>query len=62
MTVPSKVQSVDEFCEAYGLSKSMFYKLLRTGKAPRIMKVGRRTLISFEAAEEWQRSVEQKTV
>lgn len=59
MHTNSKAQSVDQFCIAHGLSKSMFYKLLKAGNAPRIMKVGRRTLISFEAAEEWRKNLEQ---
>jgi hypothetical protein len=32
----SAVQTVDEFCCDNGLSKPMFYKLRRQGKAPRI--------------------------
>ena len=56
MTVQS--QSVDEFCQTNGISQSFFYKLAKQGKAPRIMKVGRRTLISAQAAEEWRKEME----
>lgn len=50
---------VNSFCEKFGISQSFFYKLKRQGKAPRIMKVGTRTLITAEAADEWQRDMEQ---
>ena len=50
--------SVAEFCEAHGISRGTFYKLLGSGRGPRIIKAGRRTLISHEAAEEWRRRME----
>lgn len=54
-------QSVDEFCKANGISQSFFYKLAKQGKAPRIMKVGKRTLISSEAASDWRKEMEVAT-
>lgn len=50
--------SIDEFCSAHRISRAMFYKLLDQGKAPRLMKVGTRSLISEEAAAEWRRQME----
>ncbi len=50
--------SVADFCHAHGISRALFYKLLREGHGPRVMKVGRRTLISREAAEQWRRRME----
>lgn len=50
--------SVEEFCNNFGISRAFFYKLNRQGKGPRLMKVGRRTLISSEAAEEWRKGME----
>ncbi len=50
--------SVFGFCLAHGLSRSLFYRLLRSGAGPRIMKCGRRTLISVEAAQRWRRARE----
>lgn len=50
--------SVSEFCRAHGISRAFFYKLAKEGNAPRIAKVGRRTLISDEAAEEWRKRME----
>lgn len=48
--------SVDEFCAAHGdLSRGMFYILLKDpARAPAIMKVGKRTMVSAEAAREWR--------
>jgi predicted DNA-binding transcriptional regulator AlpA len=53
--------SVAEFCEAYGLSVPMFYKLRGRGEAPDVMKIGSRTLISVEAAMRWVRARERAT-
>jgi len=50
--------SIGEFCKAHNISRSKFYLLLDEGKAPRIMKIGRRTLISLEAACAWRRTME----
>ncbi len=50
--------SVAQFCEAHGFTKVLFYKLLKEGRGPRIMKVGSRTLVSAEAAAEWRKSME----
>lgn len=51
--------SVVEFCERHRITKPTFYELVKRGTAPRIMKVGRRTLISIEAAADWRRQMEQ---
>jgi len=56
-----KVYSVQQFCEMYGIGRNLFYKMLAEGAGPKIMKLGRRTLISREAAEEWQRQIEENT-
>jgi len=53
-----KASSIDEFCAAHCLSRSMFYKLICQGRAPRLMTVGTRKLISEEAAAEWRRQME----
>lgn len=42
------------FCKAHGISKGMFYILLGENRAPETMLVGRRRLISREAAEKWR--------
>ena len=54
----SVTYSVQDFCHEHGISRGLFYKLLRQGLGPNIIKVGRRTLISQEAAKEWRRRME----
>jgi predicted DNA-binding transcriptional regulator AlpA len=51
--------SIREFCQAHGISEGFFYKLKKQGEGPREMKIGARTLITFEAAAEWRRAREE---
>lgn len=53
--------SVEAFCQVHAISRSSFYELKREGLAPRVMKIGRRTLISAEAAADWRRAMEKAT-
>ena len=53
-----KLYSVREFCELSGISRGLFYALLRDGKGPHVMKLNRRTLISEQAASEWRLRME----
>ena len=53
--------SVPGFCEAHRISRGYLYELWSRGAGPRRMKVGRRTLISGEAAAEWRRRMETET-
>src|SRR4051812_10316996 len=55
---PRLALSIPEFCEAHGISEGFFYKLKKLGEGPREMKVGARTLITFESAAEWRRARE----
>jgi predicted DNA-binding transcriptional regulator AlpA len=50
--------SIPEFCRRHGISRAHFYNLSRNGAAPTVMRVGRRTLISAEAAAEWRLRME----
>jgi predicted DNA-binding transcriptional regulator AlpA len=59
MDAPTTVANhVNGFCREHGISRAHFYNLLKRGDGPAIMKVGRRTLISAEAAAEWRRRME----
>ena len=49
---------IASFCTAHGISRSTFYNLKKDGKAPRLMHVGKRVLISREAATAWRRERE----
>jgi hypothetical protein len=50
--------TVDEFCAAYKISRSFFYDLVKTGKGPVLMHVGKRTLVSIEASAAWRIQME----
>jgi predicted DNA-binding transcriptional regulator AlpA len=50
--------TIDSFCEAERISRSMFYKLGKQGKTPRTFRVGAAVHISPEARREWRRERE----
>jgi predicted DNA-binding transcriptional regulator AlpA len=50
---------IPEFCRRHGISRAHFYNLSKSGGAPAVMRVGRRTLVSAEAAAEWRRRMEE---
>ena len=53
--------SITGFCEAHRIGRSFFYKLLKEGRAPRTMEVGRRRLVSREAAAAWREQMTKET-
>jgi hypothetical protein len=55
---PQLAMSVLEFCISYGIRRNLFYELLRAGKAPDCMQLGRRRIITLAAAERWERQRE----
>jgi len=54
--------SVKEFCAAHGICRASFYNLLKAGIGPRLMKAGRRTLITVSASREWRERLERRTL
>ena len=50
--------SIVEFARLHSVSRAHVYNLLRDGLGPRVMRAGRRTLISAEAAAEWRQRME----
>ncbi len=58
MDAARQAYTIVEFCIAHRISRAGFYNLLKSGTAPRVMKVGARRLISAEAAAEWRRQME----
>lgn len=50
-----------QFMEGHNVSRTHFYRLQKAGMAPRMMRVGRRVLISAEAAAEWRKRMEDVT-
>lgn len=59
-THEKKSFSIKHFCATHGISRATFYNLVKKQLAPRLMKVGKRTLISAEAAAEWRARMEQE--
>jgi predicted DNA-binding transcriptional regulator AlpA len=53
-TLPARVfYSVPEFCAAYTISRSHFYRLVQAGQGPRLTKIGDVTRIHVDDAHEW---------
>lgn len=50
--------TIEQFARAHSISRGHVYNLIRKGHGPRLMRVGKRTLVSKEAAEEWRRRME----
>lgn len=53
--------TVPQFCDEHNISRTHFYQLLKDGKGPRLMRVGRRILVSAEAAAAWRQRMEEAT-
>lgn len=60
-TTAKLAYTVPQFCDGFNVSRTHFYALLKDGKGPRLMKVGRRTLISAQAAADWCKRMEEET-
>src|SRR5262245_37752009 len=58
LPMPRLALRIPEVCKAHGISEGFFYKLKKQGEGPREMKVGARTLITFESAAKWRRARE----
>jgi hypothetical protein len=50
--------SIPEWSRRHNVSVQLFYKPQREGRGPAVMHIGRRTLISAEAAAQWRRDRE----
>jgi hypothetical protein len=53
--------TVPEFCEAHRISQAKYYEMKKEGWGPVEMELGRRRLISYEAASLWRREREVET-
>jgi predicted DNA-binding transcriptional regulator AlpA len=47
--------TVREFCVLHKISESAYYRMRRVGTAPKEILVGRRVLITREAAARWRK-------
>jgi hypothetical protein len=52
---PPVTFTINEFCVAHKISAAFYYALKRAGLGPREMVLGRRRIISGEAAADWRR-------
>lgn len=57
----NQAYSVTAFCQRHSISRALYYKLAKEGKAPKTIKLGRRTLISQESALEWRQRMQDLT-
>jgi excisionase family DNA binding protein len=48
--------SIDDFCSRFGIGRTKVYEEIRSGRLEAV-KVGRRTLITEQAGQEWLRSL-----
>ncbi len=48
--------SIAEFCQLYGISEPLYYKLQRNGEGPVVTKAGARTIIQREDGHAWART------
>jgi hypothetical protein len=56
--IPVAALTIKEFCAAYRVSPAVYYRLQADGAGPLEHRVGRRVLISTEAAQRWQKARE----
>lgn len=52
------VYTVKEFCESAKIGVSFFYALQKSGKGPKVTRIGGRVLVRKTTAEEWLRKLE----
>lgn len=46
------------FCEKHSISEATFHRLVKANKGPRLMRLGKRVLITQDAAREWRARME----
>jgi hypothetical protein len=52
VAAPKAAYSIDQFCEAYGIGRSLCYEEISAGRL-RVKKVGRRTIVAAADAQAW---------
>ena len=61
-SVSPAVYSIASFCVAHSISVDFYFRLQRDGIGPKVMRIGGRTLISYEAAADWRKEREEASV
>lgn len=52
-----RAYSLQECARSIGIGRSTLYELIKQGKGPRVVKIGRRSLILSEDFETWSQSL-----
>jgi hypothetical protein len=52
--------TIDEFCSAHRISRGMLYKLWSQDLGPRFINIGKKKIISDEAAADWRAEGERR--
>jgi len=55
-----RVFTIDEFCEAYHISRTTYRAMRTEGKAPKARKINRKWLIKKEDADKWFETLKDK--
>jgi hypothetical protein len=59
-SAPTMARTIREFCAGHRISRTHFHNLRKAGKGPRVMRLGRRVLITPEAEADWHAQLEQE--
>jgi hypothetical protein len=55
LTDPTDTYSIAEFCRHHHISESFFFRLRARGEGPEMIAIGKRRLITREAARKWRK-------
>jgi excisionase family DNA binding protein len=58
MQIAPAAFTVDEFCSTYRVSRTTLHRLMVSGNGPNTFRIGRRRLITREAADTWVKAQE----
>lgn len=58
---PRPTSTIAQFCADHNISRTHLHNMQKAGKGPRLMRLGRRVLISAEAAADWRARLERDT-
>jgi excisionase family DNA binding protein len=56
MDIEKRAYSIADFCSRYGVGRTTTYEEIKAGRL-RIVKAGRRTLVTADAAESWLKNL-----
>lgn len=56
----NKLYTISEFCEINRITKPFFHKMKKNGSSPKIIRLGKKVLISGKSIIEWREKMETK--